>query len=62
MRFYLYKRFPSGVCRHWPIAENAIRSYLSEAQIAEAVEAKRNDPFEEVSFYIGNGMFVVYDY
>lgn len=44
------------------IKNKDIRSYLSEGQIQEAVSAKQADPLEEVSFYIGNGSFVVYDF
>lgn len=58
MKWYIVDR--DGKSR--TIKNNGIRSLLLEKQIQEAVEAKKADPLEEVSYYIGNGCFVIYDY
>ena len=38
-----------------------VETWLKQSQIEEGMEAKRNDPLEEVSYYV-DGHYVVYDY
>ena len=40
------------------LLDDEVREYLSEAQIAEAIEAKQADPNEEVSYMAPNGFII----
>lgn len=55
MKFYFYDK--SGKGREMDMDE--VRQHLSEGQIEEAIEAKREDPNEEVSYMTVGGMIVV---
>lgn len=54
MRFVYYTR--RGEVRE--LLDEEVREYLSEGQIAEAIEAKQADPLEEVSYMAPNGFIV----
>lgn len=55
MKFYLYHR-NERKCD--ALTNEEARKYLTESQIREAIDAKREDPFEEVAFMVSNGIIV----
>lgn len=52
MKFYFYDR--RGQYRR-EMPEDEVRKYLSAEQIEEAIEAKRADPLEQVSYMTAVG-------
>lgn len=58
MKFYRQDKNGNRV----EITEKEARKHLSEAQIAEGIEAKRADPLEEVSYMAGGGCFIIIDF
>lgn len=59
MKFYFYDRIRNGKALEMNMEE--VRQHLSQQQIDDAVEAKREDPLEEVS-YMTRGGFIVIDF
>lgn len=55
MKFYYVDK--SGKRRR--LTKNQAGEYLSELQIKEAIEAKRADPLEEVSYMAPGGMITL---
>ena len=58
MKFYFY---PTHGGERRELTEDEVREHLSAAQIEEAVEAKRADPLEQVS-YMSEGGFIHCEY
>lgn len=56
MRFYFVSR--DGATRR-ELTDEELREHMSEYQIGEALEAKRNDPDEEVSYMTVGGYIIV---
>lgn len=59
MKFYFYDRIRNGKAREMQMEE--VQQHLSQRQIDDAIEAKRADPLEEVS-YMTLGGFIVVDF
>lgn len=59
MKFYFYDRIRNGKAREMQMEE--VQQHLSQSQIDDAIEAKRADPLEEVS-YMTSGGFIVVDF
>ena len=59
MKFYFYDRIRNGKTREMQMEE--VQQHLSQQQIDDAIEAKREDPLEEVS-YMTRGGFIVVDF
>ena len=59
MKFYFYDRIRNGKAREMQMDE--VRQHLAQQQIDDAIEAKREDPLEEVS-YMTRGGFIVVDF
>lgn len=55
MKFYLYHRNERKCDK---LTNEEARKYLTDRQIQEAVDAKHEDPFEEVSFMVPDGIIV----
>lgn len=58
MRFYFQSKDGKT---YRELTDEEVREHLSEYQISEALEAKRNDPDEEVS-YMTVGGYIVLDF
>lgn len=50
---YIFRKYEGG---GFLIPEEDLQKYLTEEQIREGKEAKKADPFEEVSFMAAGGM------
>lgn len=59
MKFYFYDRIRNGKAREMKMDE--VRQHLSQRQVDDAIEAKQEDPLEEVS-YLTRGGFIVIDF
>lgn len=55
MRFYFYSK--NGSSQELTIEE--VRKHLKEAQIQEGIEAKHDDPDEEVSYMAKGGTILI---
>ena len=59
MKFYFYDRIRNGKPREMKMDE--VRQHLSTKQIDDAIDAKKADPLEEVS-YMTRGGYIVIDF
>lgn len=59
MKFYFYDRIRNGEAREMSMDE--VQQHLSTKQIDDAIDAKKADPLEEVS-YMTRGGYIVIDF
>lgn len=57
MKFYFYDRIRNGEAREMSTEE--VHQHLTQNQIDDAIEAKKDDPLEEVSYMTVGGYIVV---